>query len=298
MRRTGGPAGATSGTGDAVTTETGAQPVASKPIAAHPGRSRRASYVSPRYTSEARIGPVADVHLPSLRDHLVPSAGERHVDLREQRDPVAIDVALAAEADLAPIPAAAENGAGGVRPLLQQRRDVVGLVLQVLVVAGPARREDLIADARPLRWSSYRPWLVTYARARDDVAVDRELAPQHGRWQWRRRIGLVRRLRSTARSSRTASAGPSPTMRPHSTQRQRLCRPRRGLARSSGATTGAPARRRRRRWTGRRPRVPSPRAHRPVALQIPFGLPPRGSRTPTASRRGDPPESARRGAAP
>ena len=77
----------------------------------------------PSRTLLARVVRLAEVHLRGenwprgggplavARDHLVPSAGERHVDLREQRDPVAVDVALAAEADLAPIPAAAENGA-------------------------------------------------------------------------------------------------------------------------------------------------------------------------------------------
>ena len=73
----------------------------------------------------------------------------RHVQLREQRDVVAVQVRVTAvEADAAPVPAVGEPGAERVLALGEMVGDVVGVVAQPLAVDGPARRQGVVADAR------------------------------------------------------------------------------------------------------------------------------------------------------
>ena len=60
----------------------------------------------------------------------------------------------AEHADLAGVPAVAELGAEGVVAAADQVGDVVGLVLDALVVVGPARGEQLVADLLAVELSS------------------------------------------------------------------------------------------------------------------------------------------------
>ena len=61
-----------------------------------------------------------------------------NLDLQQKPKPASINIPLTAKADVAAIPAVAENGAGSIVTALQQGCDVVCLILQAFVVAGPA----------------------------------------------------------------------------------------------------------------------------------------------------------------
>ncbi len=82
----------------------------------------------------------------SGRDGLGCAIGKCQFDLREQ--PGAVAVILSGEpADMAAVPAVAEDGAGGVGPRAHQAGHVVSLILHPLGVVGPAGGEDVVADA-------------------------------------------------------------------------------------------------------------------------------------------------------
>ena len=99
--------------------------------------------------SLARIGPVAARHAVVGDDALGGAVGVLDLELGQQRQPVAVDVApAAAVAQPAAVPAVAQDGADGVAALLQQGGHVEGLVAQAVVVAGPAGRHDVVADHR------------------------------------------------------------------------------------------------------------------------------------------------------
>ena len=68
-----------------------------------------------------------------------------------------------------------------VRPLLQERGDVVGLVLQALVVAGPAGREDCVPDPLTVDGHLVEPVARYVGAGPLDFAIHGELAPQHRR---------------------------------------------------------------------------------------------------------------------
>lgn len=71
----------------------------------------------------------------------------RDLQLRQQRESVAVERALALETEPAPVPAVAQQEAQLVAPAADQVRDVVRLVAQPVLVGGPARRQDEVADA-------------------------------------------------------------------------------------------------------------------------------------------------------
>ena len=69
------------------------------------------------------------------------------VELDEQGQALAVGVALGKGSQLAPVPAVAQDHADGILMFLEQRGDVVGLVLEPPVVAGIARSETGVPDA-------------------------------------------------------------------------------------------------------------------------------------------------------
>jgi hypothetical protein len=90
----------------------------------------------------------AESGLPGAIGHdgLGGAVGEGQHELGEQLRALAVIVALT-PADVAAIPAVAEEGAGGVGARAEEDRDIVGLVLHALLVLGPAGGEDIVADA-------------------------------------------------------------------------------------------------------------------------------------------------------
>src|SRR6185369_1727944 len=106
------------------------------------------------------------------------TARERDVELREQTDGVAVVVPRAAERAFSAVPAAAQHGADDVLPLLQEWRDVVRLVLEPLVVTGPARGEQLVADALAVQMKLVEASAGDVGSRTHDVAGQHELAAQ------------------------------------------------------------------------------------------------------------------------
>ncbi len=103
-----------------------------------------------------------------------------HFDLHQQREPVAVDVAPAGEAHLVPaVPAVADERPHGVGARLQERRDVVGLVLEALVVAGPAGSEELVAHALAVQVQLVEAVARRVGARASGRARELELAPQH-----------------------------------------------------------------------------------------------------------------------
>src|SRR6266850_3573646 len=60
---------------------------------------------------------------------------------------LAVEIPLATEADVASIPTITEHYSQHVLSAAEKIRNVVGLILQALVVAGPSGSKDLVADA-------------------------------------------------------------------------------------------------------------------------------------------------------
>ncbi len=124
-------------------------------------------------------------------EHLLAPILVAHVDLQQQGGVVTVDVAASdPPCEIAPVPAAPEQDAYRVGAGLEQWRDVVGLILEALVVAGPAGGEKLVANALAVE-----PHLVQavagHVGARSDHrAAQREVAPQH---RHRSRLGDVLR---------------------------------------------------------------------------------------------------------
>ena len=82
-------------------------------------------------------------------------------DLREQSESPAVIVALTLEADVAAIPSIAECHPDCVRARAKERCDIVGVVLQSLVVARPAWSEEVVTHALAIHFDDVE------AQARD-----------------------------------------------------------------------------------------------------------------------------------
>ena len=97
--------------------------------------------------SEKRIGPVRAPPRAVGRDALLTAVLVLDVELREKLRARTVKGApvLGVEPDETGVPAVAEDGAEGVGSLREQRRDVVGLVLDAPVVVRPAGGEDVIS---------------------------------------------------------------------------------------------------------------------------------------------------------
>jgi hypothetical protein len=67
------------------------------------------------------------------------------VQLQEQCQPIAIRIAIATKTEPSPIPAVGQNNAKSIIALAKQGGHIIGLVLQAMIIAGPAGRELVIA---------------------------------------------------------------------------------------------------------------------------------------------------------
>ena len=171
-------------------------------------------------------------------EHVHGAVGGGHLELGEQRQPVAVERAAAAPAEPAAEPPVAEQHLELVVALADQVGDVVGLVAQPVVVAGPARRQHVVADPAAVELGGVHavrggvqprlddPPGHVEGRAQDRrrrvQAAERARADEPGRPVARARAGRPRP--SPARSSPTRSPRPA---HPHAD----ACR----LPRASGA---------------------------------------------------------------
>ena len=111
-------------------------------------------------------------------DGLGPAAPVRHLELKQQPQRLAVQVPIVVPRQRAAIPAAPKRRANGVRPLLQERRHVIRLILQPLVVAGPARREQLIADTVSVDEQLVQAMPRDVRTRTHDIAREREVSAE------------------------------------------------------------------------------------------------------------------------
>src|SRR5438876_4254671 len=93
--------------------------------------------------SDVRIGPVDVVRTDDLRLAIRVAYDE----LREQAESRSIVVALALEAEMPAVPSVTEHRAECVHTWADENSHVLRGVLQTLVVTGPARSEQSVAQA-------------------------------------------------------------------------------------------------------------------------------------------------------
>ena len=79
------------------------------------------------------------------KDHVARAVLVIHMQFEDEGLAPAVEVAAAAPAQFALVPAGADGGADGVRALTHLRRHVVGLIERAVVVAGPAGGEEVLA---------------------------------------------------------------------------------------------------------------------------------------------------------
>ena len=102
-----------------------------------------------------------------------------HDELREQAESRSIVVALALEAEMPAVPSVTEHRAECVRTWADESSHVVRVVLQTLVVAGPARSEQSVAHALAIQLGGIESEARNVQSRRCDVARQLELTPQH-----------------------------------------------------------------------------------------------------------------------
>src|SRR6266496_1389284 len=128
-----------------------------RPISVVIARLRPAAFLQPRVISFAMIDfrhqdrPGARLPILIGPHNFLTAVFVFDLNLYQQRQPVTIEIRLPAKADVAAIPAIAEDYANGILATAQQIGEVVSLILQALVIAGPTRRENLIANTLPVQ---------------------------------------------------------------------------------------------------------------------------------------------------
>jgi hypothetical protein len=95
------------------------------------------------------------------------TVGGGHLKLGQQRQPVPVEGTAAAESKPSTVPAVAQQHLQFVAALAGQVGDVVGLVPQPVGVAGPPRRQHLVAHATPVQ-----PGLVQAVRRGIEPCID------------------------------------------------------------------------------------------------------------------------------
>ncbi len=148
-----------------------------------------------------------------------------NLDLRDGREAIAVDVAVAVPRERAPVPAVAEHDAGGVVAGREQFCHVVRLVLQPRVVARPTRREHLVTDRAAVDLQLVEPEAADVGAGGGDRPGELEVGAQHRRRLQLGRVGSclrrdplrhpVRRLEQAhleprGRAPRRGLAGPIP----------------------------------------------------------------------------------------
>ncbi len=102
----------------------------------------RLAHVDVRQEDGARSGLPAGVGAHGLHA----AVGVLDADLTQERHTIAVHVAVVLPREEAPVPAVSQRRPGGILPRRQKGGHVVGLVLQALAVARPARRHQVLAD--------------------------------------------------------------------------------------------------------------------------------------------------------
>ena len=122
-------------------------------------------------------------------DRLDPAVGVLDPQLAQQAEALAVDVPPVPPREEAAVPAVAEQRADRVVAGAQLRGHVVGLVLEALAVARPARREELVAHAAAVDLELVQAVARHVRPGRADLAAQRERPAQH-----RRRLRLLQIL--------------------------------------------------------------------------------------------------------
>src|SRR5206468_6148926 len=105
-----------------------------------------------------------------------------NLELEPEREPLAVDVALAVEAEVAAVPAVAQHRADRVVAGAQQRCDVVCLVLEPAIVGRPTRREQLVPNALAVEIQLVQTETrCVDSRARDCTSQTKR-TPEQRRW--------------------------------------------------------------------------------------------------------------------
>ena len=79
---------------------------------------------------------------------------ERHLELSEHPEPVAVLVAMGVHAEVAAPPPVGDLDTDDVRARVDHRADMVDVVAEAVRVRGPARCQDVVADALPVQLRS------------------------------------------------------------------------------------------------------------------------------------------------
>jgi hypothetical protein len=106
------------------------------------------------------------------------------LELSAQAKPPAVEIALAEEAEMSPVPPIAEHRTDGVGAGPEQRRDVVGLVLQPAAVRCPAGCEELVADALSVEIDLVEAEGGDVETGGAHAVGNAERATQEWRWRW------------------------------------------------------------------------------------------------------------------
>ena len=120
-------------------------------------------------------------------------------DLAPQGEAIAVDRAPVGPGEEAAVPAVAQGGADRVLAGAQLPRDVVGLVLEAVVVARPARREELVPHALPVDLQLVEAEARHVRARRLHGALHREGPAQHRRGLRRLRGHVAARLDEAGR---------------------------------------------------------------------------------------------------
>ncbi len=136
-------------------------------------------------------------------DHIGRAVVEGDLELGEQAESVAVDVAEHVPFEKAPPPAVGNDGAQHVLATGQQRCDVVGVVPQAVLVARPSRCEQVVTDH-----TSVEVDLVDASRRHVQAGpFDPATGHVEGSPEQRRRAGCVEGIHTGGRDPRRAPVG-------------------------------------------------------------------------------------------
>src|ERR1019366_4965015 len=123
------------------------------------------------------------------RDGHGATIGVVDLQLHQQCDGSAVVVLATVEAEVATIPTVAEDDADGVPAGDKIAGDVVGLVLQTRVIAGPAWREQVVADAVAVEMQLVQTPARDVNPRRENPSLHIEAATEHRRGRAGRVVG-------------------------------------------------------------------------------------------------------------
>src|SRR5215467_4710118 len=98
-------------------------------------------------------------------------------------------VALPAKSYFASVPAVAQESAYSVITLLEEACNIIRLILKALVIAGPTRSKNLIANPFAVELNLVKAMAGDIRSRLFDGACDLELSPQH--WHRARAVDVL-----------------------------------------------------------------------------------------------------------